>query len=398
MLASFTILTVAFAFGLFSLPAFYPPLVKAFHWNRATVAAGGSIVLFLIGVLSPPVGWLVDKYSPKAVLLGGMVAVAAALALLSTTKSLGQYYAFCVLLGIGTCAVSIMPNSLLIGPWFSRGRGIAVGFINAGIGLGGYIAPRLATAKIEAAGFAYAFLFLSFCLAIPFALTLIGVRGGSSSSRATRHSASALRAPTAGELMRMPMYWIFGIGLFFSAHAMLAVQQHLILYMTGQGVSAGRAAAALSTALGVSALGKVLSGAIADRFSARLAMMLSVLCVGLGIATLLSIPAGSDWIYLFEALFGLGYGGIFNASPTIIFEYFGTERVGTSLGLLYIFFGLGTASGGLLAGYIFDQTHRYSVPFTVDLTLSCVALLLLLVSGRQTRRVSVEAKPALSTP
>src|SRR6202041_4012849 len=95
-------------------------------------------------------------------------------------------------------------------------------------------------------------------------------------------------------------------------------------------------------------------------------------------------------IFWLAIVFGLGYGGIFNAAPTVIFEFFGTHQVGKALGLFYVFFGLGTASGGELAGYLFDETRRWSVPFTVDLALACIGLLLLLVSARQT-------SPALAT-
>jgi MFS family permease len=187
----------------------------------------------------------------------------------------------------------------------------------------------------------------------------------------------------------MPMFWIFGISLFFAAHSMLAVQQHLVLYLTGQGVAAPRAALALSVAIWSSAVGKLLSGATADRYSARLAMMMSVLYVGLGVAGVLTVAPASGLIFAVAVIFGFGYGGIFNASPTIIFEYFGTRRVGSVMGLLLVFFGLGTASGGLLAGYLFDQTHRYATPFSLDLALAGAGLLLLLVSGRQTRTATV---------
>ena len=82
-------------------------------------------------------------------------------------------------------------------------------------------------------------------------------------------------------------------------------------------------------------------------------------------------------------MFGLGYGGIFNAPSIIAFEYFGTERVGTILGLFMMFFGLGTSSGGFVAGAIYDQTHRYTAAFTVDL-LSCIlAFVLLFAVGRR---------------
>jgi MFS family permease len=392
LFTSFVILTVAFAFGLFCWPAIYRPLTRAYGWTFAQANAGGSIVLFLIGVLSPFVGTLVDKFKPKRVILGGTFIVGVALALLSTIHSRPQYYAFCVLLGIGASAVSILPTSILIGPFFSRWRGLAVGFINAGIGLGGYIAPRLATAQIAKRGLSGTFLVLAACMAIPFLLTLIVV----DNSAAPRLQTRSATVPTMPELARMPMFWIFGIALFFSAHAMLGVQQNLISYLTGAHVSAKEAALILGIALAAAAPGKLISGVLADRVNARAGMIFSVICVALGVLALLNTAPQSEMVYWLAIVFGLGYGGIFNAAPTIIFEYFGTHQVGKALGLFYVFFGLGTASGGELAGYLFDETRRWSVPFTVDLGLACIGLLLLLVSARQTR-AAVPTSPVLST-
>jgi MFS family permease len=386
------ILTVAFAFGLFCWPALYRPLTKAWGWSFASANAGGSIVLFLIGVCSPFVGTLVDRFKPKPVILGGTIIVSAALALLSTIHSLGQYYAYCFLLGIGASAVSILPTSILIGPFFSRWRGLAVGFINAGIGLGGFIAPRLATAEIAKRGLPGAFLVLAACMAIPFVLTLIIVRNDDASVLRS----GTPRVPSLPELARMPMFWIFGIALFFSAHAMLGVQQNLISYLTGALVSPKDAALILAIALAAAAPGKLISGILADRINARAGMIFSVVCVALGVLALLNTPPQSTMVYWLAIIFGLGYGGIFNAAPTVIFEFFGTHQVGKALGLFYVFFGLGTASGGEVAGYLFDETHRWSVPFTVDFALSCVGLLLLLVSARQTRAAAAPSRPALS--
>ena len=390
LLASFCILAIAFSFGLFSLPAFYPVLVRQFGWSHAAAAGGGSIVLLLIGTFSPVVGWLVDKYSPKTVLLAGVITVAAALALLSRARSLPEYYAFCLLLGIGTSAVSILPNSLLIAPWFSRGRASAVGLINAGIGMGG-VAPLLATSQFERRGTGGTFLFLAMWMAIPFLLIVFAVPRGRRASAHETHAGGLSNVPRPARLLRMPLFWVFGLSVFFAAHAMVAVQQNLVLYLRGEGVGAARAALALSMAVWSSAPGKIISGAIADRFSARLGVVFAVSCLGLGIITLLSAAPGSNAIFLFAIIFGLGYGGIFNATPAIVFEYFGARGVGAVMGLFLVFFGLGTSSGGLLAGYLFDRTHRYSVPFTLDLALAGAALLLLLAAARQTRSVPVSA-------
>ena len=138
LFVSFTVLAVAFCAGRFSLPVFYPVFAdpKKFAWSHAAAAGGGSVVLLLGGVLGPLVGWFADKYSPKAVMLGGCLVTATALALLSTTTTKAEWYAYCSLLGFGFASASLVPASMLIAPWFSRQRGLAVGVINAGVGLG----------------------------------------------------------------------------------------------------------------------------------------------------------------------------------------------------------------------------------------------------------------------
>lgn len=382
--ASFTILMVAFSFALFSLPIFYPFLRKTYAWNAAQASAGGSIVLLLIGVLGPFIGRLTDRFTPKKVLLTGMCISAGSLVLLSTIAGLTQYYLFSALLGIGTAAVSLVPTSMLIAPWFSTKRGLAVGLINAGVGVAGFIAPNLTRKLIQTFSMSYAFVALAVLMAIPFVVTLILVRGSNVSpsasqpGRATpRHSFSK-----AGEIIKTPMFWMFGFGLFFAAHTLTGIQQHLALYMTGHGVTPTNAAFALSMLLGASAVGKIGGGAIADKYSSRVSLLWSIVCLAAGIAGLLAVEPASTLVYWSAAMFGLGYGGVFNAPPLIAFEHFGTERVGTILGLFMMFFGVGTSSGGLVAGMIFDRTHNYANSFSVDLVSCGIGFLLLFAAAR----------------
>jgi MFS family permease len=384
LLASFAILMVAFSFGLFSLPIFYPELIKQFGWSRAQAVGGGSIVLLLIGVLGPVIGKLADRFSPKVVSLGGMCVGAVSLLLLSTTQSLSGFYAYCVLLGIGTSAVSLVPTSMLIAPWFSNRRGLAVGVINAGVGVGGFIAPGLTAYLIRSYSVSQAFVGLAACVAIPFLLTLALVRRTQSPANAGLMHGPAGAAKSAGsaaELMKTSMFWIVGLSLFFSAHTLTGIQQHLALYLRGQGVAAGDAAFALSMLLGASAFGKILGGAVADKYNTRASLMLSIVFLVVAIGGLLITDPKSGSIYGVAAIFGLGYGGVFNAPPLIAFEYFGTKGVGTILGLFIMFFGLGTSSGGLMAGYIFDSTKNYANSFTWAIASSIIGFVLLFFAG-----------------
>ena len=404
VVASFLVLTFPFSFAIFSLTTFYDSFSVAFHWSRTNSVTGNSIILFLIGVLSPFVGRAVDRFSAKVVILAGCLFTSLGFVLLSMMQgSLVEYYLYCALLGLSACASSILANSILIGPWFTRSRGLMVGIINGGIGAGGFMAPRLIAkllppvgrpALVVQQGISHAFLILAVLMLIPFVVTLLVVRN---EDRKTA-SISGGHVPSTGELLRMPMFWAFGVSLFCAAHAMVGVQNTMVLYFVSAGLTRASGAAILSTALGAAFFGKVISGLLADRVSARAGVIFSVICVLLGILGLLNTSAHStaiDWVAI---LFGMGYGGIFNAVPVIVFEHFGTHKVGTSLGWLYVFFGLGTATGPELAALVVDRTHSWATAHTVDLAFVGVALLLVLTTGRLTRRRAPEApKAVLST-
>ena len=278
--------------------------------------------------------------------------------LLSTTQTLVEWYSFCTLMGIGIAASSLVPASMLIAPWFSKQRGLAVGVINAGVGLGGYIFPKVAT-RLITTGWLLAG--VSDPQRVP--RDPAGGHAGSDpkspdgGSHNARHSIA-----NAGGILSNPVFWIFGMSLFFAAHTLTGVQENLVLDLRGQGVKPPDAAQALSTLLGSSALGKLLGGAAADRFSSRVSMLLANLCLILGLGGLLASDPHSTAMYFSAAMFGLGFGGIFNAPSLIAFEYFGTERVGTILGLYMMFFGVGTSTGGVVAGAIFDRNHHSRQP------------------------------------
>ncbi|HTR37078.1 MAG TPA: MFS transporter [Bryobacteraceae bacterium] len=402
VVATFLVLALPFSFAIFSLTTFYDSFAIAFHWSRTNAVTGNSIILLLIGVLSPFIGKAVDALSAKTVILAGCLLTSLGFALLSTLKgSLAEYYLYCALLGLSGCASSILANSILIGPWFERSRGLMVGIINGGIGVGGFMAPRLIakllpatrSESVLASGISHAFLVLAGLMLIPFVTTLLVV------TNETRKRTAGLnvKVPTTGELLRMPMFWAFGVSLFCAAHAMVGVQNPMVLYFISEGLTRPSGAAILSIALGSAFFGKVISGILADKISARAAVIFSIVCVFLGILGLLATPAHSaaiDWV---AVVFGLGYGGIFNAVPVIVFENFGTHKVGSSLGWLYVFFGLGTATGPELAAQIVDTTHSWSVAHAVDLAIVAVALLLALATGRLTRRRSeISSKAVLS--
>ncbi len=163
-----------YAFATLSLPVFYPDLVKTFHWSRASVAGGGSLRLFLVGIMAPINGALIDRFGAKVVLSIAAFGAGLSLAMLYSVNSIWQYYLFCFLLGIFVSGIHHMPNHLLVANWFTKNRGLAISLVTTAVGAGGALIPLIATYLITAFGWRNAFLVLGSFLAVPF-LLIVGI-------------------------------------------------------------------------------------------------------------------------------------------------------------------------------------------------------------------------------
>src|SRR6266852_3361709 len=144
--------TLAIASGLyFSFPVFFVALIEEFGWSRGATAAAFSISSVLQGVLSPPVGMLVDRLGPRRVMLGGALVLAVACMLSSRIGSLWSLYIVVgVLAAAGACAVSWVPTGALIARWFAERRTSMMGLAFSGMGAG--VLGALLRVHVDAAG------------------------------------------------------------------------------------------------------------------------------------------------------------------------------------------------------------------------------------------------------
>ena len=80
-------------------------------------------------------------------------------------------------------------------------------------------------------------------------------------------------------------------------------------------------------------------------------------------------------LFVVLAVFGMGFSGGDTAFVRIIPDVFGLEALGAITGLLALGWRSGAAIGPVFAGFVYDATGSYAVPFS----LAPVALLLSLV-------------------
>jgi len=97
-LALFSIVGLA----LYGLPFYYDFMVSDFGWSRAQVTSGNFYSKLLIGPLFGfAAGWIVDRFGPRRMMMGGILMAGTALMGLSYASTLGLFYFFYLFNALG---------------------------------------------------------------------------------------------------------------------------------------------------------------------------------------------------------------------------------------------------------------------------------------------------------
>ena len=186
------------------------------------------------------------------------------------------------------------------------------------------------------------------------------------------------------DILKNPVFQILAFALMLMAAAMFGIREHMILYLRDLNFSPAASAAAFSLILGSSILGRLLSGLLSDRFSARKVIVASFLLGGLSFVMLL-FASGILLTYLFPIVFGVSYGAIINLKALVVFEYFGGRKVGKVYGLVLGCYVIGSSIGPLVTGYLFDRTHSYELSFIMNIFLAGIGMIAIVIFARQAR-------------
>ena len=137
---------------------FVNPLDAKYHWGRPDIQVAFTIFVLLETWLIPVEGYLVDRFGPRPVVIGGAILVALAWMLNSVADTLTLLYLAAAIGGIGTGSVygTCVGNAL---KWFPRRRGLAAGITAAGFGAGAAITVVPISKMIAGSGYQHAFFF-----------------------------------------------------------------------------------------------------------------------------------------------------------------------------------------------------------------------------------------------
>jgi MFS family permease len=365
---SFVVLFWIVGVSVWGLPFFYDFMVQQFGWTRAQVTSGNALSRLVIGpVFGFLIGWLVDRFGPRSVMIMGILLAALALLGLGWVSSLGMFYFFYFLNALGYVCGGPLPNQVLLTQSFERSRGKAMGFAYLGIGIGGAAVPWISHALVQHFGWQTALKILGFSIA-GFSLPLVAVLKEPSRPKAT----SAVESSSPKAAFRDGSFYLLTLGSMCSIAAVSGTQQNLKLFLSlDRHFTQTDAAGVLSLILGFSIAGRLLMGWLADRFTKKYVMLLTYLLVAAGIPLLF---LGSNRLLQFvsAAIFGLGLGGDYMIVPLMTAEIFGVEMLGRLLGVIIVAGGIAEAVAPMAVGRLRDVTGTYT---SACFTLVGIALL-----------------------
>jgi MFS family permease len=354
---SFIVLFWVVGVALWGLPFFYDFMVQQFGWTRAQVTSGNALSRLVVGPLFGfLIGWLVDRFGPRRVMMLGILMAASALVGLGWVSSIGMFYFFYFLNALGYVCGGPLPNQVLLTQSFDRWRGKAMGFAYLGIGIGGATVPWISHALVRHFGWQTALRVLGLSLAV-FSLPLTALLKEPRRARRT----SAVAEPTSPKIaFRTGSFYLLTLGSMCSIAAVSGTQQNLKLFLSlDRHFTQSDAASVLSLVLGFSIGGRLLMGWLADRFSKKYVMLLTYLLVAAGIP-LLFLGNNRMLLFVSAAIFGVGLGGDYMIVPLMTAEIFGIEILGRLLGVIIISGAIAEAAAPWAVGRLRDVTGTYT--------------------------------------
>jgi MFS family permease len=357
---SYGISTPLAAYGVF-----LPVLAEHFGWSRGAISAALSVNLLVGGVAGFGVGALADRRGPRLLLVVTVMLAGTAFALVSVVTALWQLYLLIGILGgIGMSSFYLL-STATVTHWFDERRGLALALVLVGFNLGYISGGPLAAWLITSMGWraAYCVLgggcgLLSFCAAITVRLPRPTER---------RDLLRAAPGPVgAGVTLRQsladPRQWGLNLSWLLLGGLALMISVHAVPFARDRGVSLADASLAL-TAYGIgSVAGRLTAGFVSDRVGTRLTINVAYVFEIVALLALLWFPSRAALLASL-VLFGAGFAASDTMVAKVIPEVFGVRAIGAIMGILTLGWRLGAAIGPAAAGFLYDLTGAYTIPF-----------------------------------
>ena len=349
---------------------FFGPIKRDLGLNSAQTALIFSLARAEGSFAGPIVGWLVDKFGSRPMIMaGGLLASAGFIAL----HWVDNYVLFVVIfVGVVATGKSAGLGQVLISAvnrWFIRRRSLAMSICITGFASGGAVLLPLITIGVHTIGWRDVMLYSGIFMAI-IVIPLASVvrhspeRMGIEPDLPLPQEGVSTTQPanidfTVRQALRTRSYWILFTGSVLRITLWGAISVHAVEMFVWKGMSDESAGLMFSLMFLLSIPMRLGVGYLGDRFPLQPMMGGGMVAAALAVLAMLVLE-GNTAVYLFVGLMALEQGGS-TLNFVALGNFFGRTSFGTLMGIISTAFNLGMLVSPIYAGVVFDRTGSYSL-------------------------------------
>ena len=367
---------------------FVNPIADKHGWSRAAIQVAFTIFVLTETWLVPIEGYLVDRFGPRPVVLGGGILCALGWVLNSYADSLAMLYFAAAVGGIGAGAVygTCVGNAL---KWFPDRRGLAAGLTAAGFGAGSALTIIPISAFIKSNGYEAAFFWFGIGQGlIVFLLAWFLVRAPEHKKIDGISAIKVQQTKTdysPAQVLRSPVFWVMYVmftivaagGLMATAQlGPIAKDFHIgdvPVNIMGLVLPALTFALAIDRVL--NGLTRPFFGWVSDQIGREPTMFIAFALESVGILALYYFGQNPIAFVILTGLVFFAWGEIYSLFPSTCADTFGSKYAAANAGLLYT--AKGTASLLVpLSSVLAAATGSWHMVFIVASVLNAIAALM----------------------
>ena len=377
----------------YGFTAIFEPIADELGWSYTQISLAASLRGLEMGLLSPLLGILTDRWGPRRLMFGGIIATALGLFLLSHTTSLGMFYGAFVILTLGTSTTTMTVLMTALANWFRNRIGIASGIAISGYGFSGLMIPPIVglietyhwrvTVAILALGMLVILLPLSMLFRHKpeqYGYLPDGQPEDTAVFNNNQRKMPDIEVKVSWrQALKSGAFWRIALALGTQGVLLISVVTHVMPYLSSIGIARSTSSLVATGIPLMSIAGRLGFGWLGDKLNRKLVTAAGFGATGLGLLCFAIISNAGIWLLIpFLILFGIGYGGINAMRPALVQEYFGRTSFGTIFGLMMSITMIGGILGLTLAGWVYDNWGSYQGIWLIFVSLPFAALITIL--------------------
>ena len=379
---------------------FLNPIAQELNFGMGQLSLYMSIQGLGMVCALPLAGKLLPKVNIRILVSTCMSICAGTFALMSQFNHLWQWYLAGAVIGFCSGFVFVMPAPIMIGNWFRKNTGLAMGIAMAFSGVGGAIVNPIGTFIISNSGWRSAYIVLgviSALLVLPFTLFIIRFKPEDDNTTAygsegleNQKSSSKQKSEVTGVSSKIAVKSLAFVCIFIMAGLIAFVStylQHLPSYAVTIGFAAAVGGTMASAVMIGNIVGKLGLGFLNDKLGEKNATISGLIVVMISFALMLFSKGNTALAITGAFLYGFVMAMSSVSVPLIVRKVFGSKDYSSIFSYVTMGTQLIGSFGISVIGFMYDGFGSYVPSFYIGMIVCVLAIVSIIGAFKSVKKL-----------